>query len=368
MDSSTFFSISTLLYFIAMAVYITYIGFRKNTIALTATTLTILGFVCQSIGLTIRWVDSYNMWVMSVASTTFLESLLRGTPVRNLYESLVFFVWSIVLIYLIIEFRYKNRFLGAFVMPVAGLALAFIDVSGLSKDVHPLIPALQSNWLLFHVILSFIGYAAFGVSFAAAVVYLLMVTKSRSEKAYIFWSITVGVFLLLLIAMGIDYFSMSATSGDDFIRNYFLKATFKSSSGFIVTISWILSVAFIFFLWRYGLGLKRILASFSISHNMLDEIGYKSIAIGFPLFTIGAVIMGAVWANTAWGTYWQWDPKETWSLITWFIYAGYIHARFVAGWRGKKVAVLALIGFIAVIFTYLGVNLFLSGLHAYGGI
>ncbi len=367
MDSSIFFGISTLIYFIAMAVYIIYFAFRKKSIGVTATTLTISGFVCQSIAMAIRWVDSYNMWVMSAPSTTLLEAILRGTPIRNLYESLVFFVWAIVLIYLIIEFRYKNRFLGAFVMPLAGLALAFIDISGMSKEIQPLIPALQSNWLLFHVLLSFIGYAAFGVSFAASVAYLVMITEARNEKAYIFWSITVGVFLILLIAMGIDYLSMSTTSSGDFIRNYFLKSTFKSSSGFIVIISWILSLAFILLLWRYGLGLKRVFASFSISHNMLDEIGYKAIAIGFPLFTIGGVIMGAIWANSAWGTYWSWDPKETWSLITWFIYAGYLHARFVAGWRGKKVAVLALIGFVAVVFTYLGVNLFLSGLHSYGG-
>lgn len=367
MGESIFFNISTLLYFLAMVVYITYVAFRKNAIGITATTLTASGFICQTIAMLMRWVGSYNMWMISKPSSTFFEALLRGTPIRNLYESLVFFVWSIVLIYLIIEFRYKNRFLGAFVMPVAGLTLAFIDVSGLSKEIQPLIPALQSNWLLFHVILSFLGYASFGVSFAAAVVYLIMVTESRNEKAYIFWSITVGIFLILLIAMGIDYLSMSISPGESYIRNYFLKSTFKSSSGFTVITSWLLSILFIIFLWRYGLGLKKVISSFSVSHNILDEIGYKSIAIGFPLFTLGGVIMGAVWANSAWGTYWSWDPKETWSLITWFIYAGYIHARFIAGWRGKKVAVLSLIGFVAVVFTYLGVNLFLSGLHSYGG-
>ncbi len=368
MDSSTFFSISTLSYFIAMALYISYVAFRKSAIAITATTVMILGFFFQSIALILRWVDSYNLWVSTTPSTTFIESILRGAPLRNLYESLVFFVWCLVLIHLIIEFKYKTRTLGAFVMPVAALALAFIDVSGMSKEIQPLIPALQSNWLLFHVFLSFIGYAAFGVSFAAALAYLVMATESRTERAYIFWSITVGIFLIVLIAMGIDYLSMSTASQGDFIRNYFLKATFKSSSGGVVTLSWVLSIAFILLLWRYGLGLKKILTGLAITKNMLEEIEYKSIAIGFPLFSIGGLIMGAIWANSAWGTYWSWDPKEVWSLITWLIYAGYLHARFVAGWRGKKVAVLALIGFIGVVFTYLGVNLFLSGLHAYGGL
>jgi cytochrome c-type biogenesis protein CcsB len=98
----------------------------------------------------------------------------------------------------------------------------------------------------------------------------------------------------------------------------------------------------------------------------LDEIGYKTIAIGFPLLTIG-IVTGAFWANVAWGTYWSWDPKETWSLIVWFIYAAYLHARITRGWRGTKAAVLSIIGFAATIFCYLGVNLILSGLHSYGG-
>jgi len=98
----------------------------------------------------------------------------------------------------------------------------------------------------------------------------------------------------------------------------------------------------------------------------LDEIGYKTIAIGFPLLTIG-IVTGAFWANVAWGTYWSWDPKETWSLIVWFIYAAYLHARITRGWRGTRAAVLSIVGFSATIFCYLGVNLILSGLHSYGG-
>lgn len=102
------------------------------------------------------------------------------------------------------------------------------------------------------------------------------------------------------------------------------------------------------------------------SSSGLDEIGYKTIAIGFPLLTIG-IVTGAFWANVAWGTYWSWDPKETWSLIVWLIYAAYLHARITRGWRGKRAASLSIVGFAATIFCYLGVNLILSGLHSYGG-
>ncbi len=366
MSSSTFFGISELFYFIAMAAYFSYIAFRKNTIAITATTITVFGFLSQTIALLIRWVDSYHYWVASTPSSTVITSLLRSAPLRNLYESLIFFVWSLILLHLIIEFKYKNRSLGAFILPVAALALAFIDVSGVSKEIQPLVPALQSNWLLFHVLISFLGYAAFGVSFGAAVAYLVLVTESRKEKSYIFWSVTVGIFLVVLIAMGIDYLSATAAQQEELLQSYFLKATFRSSSGGVVAISWVVSIFFISAIWRYGLGLKKTLTGLSITPDMLDDITYKSIAIGFPLFTIGGLLMGAIWANSAWGKYWTWDPKETWSLITWFVYALYLHARFIGGWRGKKVAILAVVGFIAVIFTYLGVNLLLSGLHAYG--
>ena len=124
----------------------------------------------------------------------------------------------------------------------------------------------------------------------------------------------------------------------------------------------------ILFIWRFGLVLKSVIEKFSISAENLDEITYKSIAIGFPIFTLGGLIFGAIWADQAWGTYWSWDPKETWSLITWFVYAFYLHGRMLRGWRGKGVAIVAVVGFMAVVFTYLGVNLLLSGLHAYGGI
>jgi cytochrome c-type biogenesis protein CcsB len=365
MSSSIFFDISAFAYILAMVIYINYLVFRNKTIGIIATSLTIFGFINQTLALIIRWINSYHYWVSSNPTSGFIESILRAAPLRNLYESLIFFVWSLILIHLMIEFKYKNRSLGAFVTPLAALALAFIDVSGTTKEIQPLIPALQSNWLLFHVLLSFLGYAAFGVSFGSSVAYLVMVTESRHEKSYIFWSIIVGVFLVLLIAMGIDYFSITAAQRREFIQNYFLKATFRNSSGAVVTMSWLISLTFIFFIWRFGLELKKVLVGLSLTPSMLDEITYKSIAIGFPLFTIGGLIMGAVWANSAWGRYWSWDPKETWSLITWFVYALYLHARFVAGWRGKKVAILAVIGFIAVIFTYLGVNLVLSGLHAY---
>ncbi|UCH81787.1 MAG: c-type cytochrome biogenesis protein CcsB [Nitrospiraceae bacterium] len=366
MTSSSFFDISAGAYIAAVVMYVIFLVTRNRTVGIVATAVICFGFVSQSIALIIRWVNSYYFWMEAHTSSGVVEGILRGAPLRNLYESLIFFVWCTILIHLIIEFKYKNRSLGAFVTPIAALALLFIDVSGVSKEIEPLIPALQSNWLLFHVFLSFIGYAAFAVSFGAATAYLVVVTESRTEKPYIFWSIISGVFLIVLLGMGIDFISLTALERGEIIRNHFLKSTLRSSSSAVVLVSWIASLAIIFSIWYLGLGLKKVFSSLNLTANMLDDIAYKSIAIGFPLFTIGGLIMGAIWANSAWGKYWTWDPKETWSLITWFVYALYLHARFVGGWRGKRVAILSVVGFVAVIFTYLGVNLVLSGLHAYG--
>jgi cytochrome c-type biogenesis protein CcsB len=212
------------------------------------------------------------------------------------YESVVFFALTILLIYIIIDLKYKQRAVGAFVIPFAFLAMAWAQLQ-LNDAIEPLVPALQSNWLTYHVITCFLGYAAFAVACGVSIMYLI---KAGKEE--------------------------------------------KSASG---------SPA------------GGILAVFP-STRILDDINYKSIMIGFPLLSLG-IITGAAWANYAWGTYWSWDPKETWSLIVWFIYAAFLHARFTRGWVGKKAAWLSIIGFAATIFCYLGVNLVLSGLHSYGG-
>ena len=360
MDSSVFFGISTMAYIVAMIIYITYLAFRKGSIGVAATTVTVIGFLSQTMALLLRWKEFSDISGMGI---------LRSVPLTNLYESLIFFVWCLILGYLIIEFKYKNRSFGAFVTPVAGLALAFIDISGMSKEIHPLIPALQSNWLLAHVTMSFIAYAAFALSFSTGLMYLIVKTDRRGQGTYIFWTVTLGIFITFLLAMGIDFLTFKvAVKPEEFIKSYLFKASFLHSSGAVKVLSWIAMGMIIVILWRFGLVLKIGIERFNISAEMLDEITYKSIAIGFPIFTLGGLIFGAIWADQAWGTYWSWDPKETWSLITWFVYAFYLHSRMLRGWRGKRVAVVAVVGFMAVIFTYLGVNLLLSGLHAYGGL
>ncbi|HTZ18589.1 MAG TPA: c-type cytochrome biogenesis protein CcsB [Dissulfurispiraceae bacterium] len=359
MDSSFFFGVATIAYILAMVAYIVYLAFRHATIGIIATTATVAGFVSQTIAFGMRWNE-----FAAIGHLGFLRSI----PLTNLYESLVFFVWCLILGYLVIEWKYKTRSFGAFITPIAGMVLAFISIGGVSAEIHPLVPALQSNWLLAHVTMSFLAYAAFAISYATAIMYLAVTADDRKSVIYLFWTVTLALFAASIIAMGIDFVSLriTAKSPEAFIQNYLFKATFRSSSGAVVVMSSAALAAFVFFVWRYGYLLKKLITSFSLTSDTLDDLTYKSIAIGFPIFTLGGLIFGAIWADQAWGKYWSWDPKETWSLITWFVYAFYIHARHIRGWRGRKIAVLAVIGFVCTIFTYLGVNLLLSGLHSYG--
>jgi cytochrome c-type biogenesis protein CcsB len=264
-----------------MVVFFGFMASRNRTIGIVASSTAYFGFVVQTVAIILRWKESYTMGV-------------GHAPLSNLYESVVFFSWTIILIYGIIEFRYKYRVVGAFVVPFALLGMAWAQLY-LDSGIQPLVPALQSNWLLYHVITCFLGYAAFAVACGISIMYLI---KEKTEGP-----------------------------------------TGNSAAG-------------------------GIIAQFP-SIKVLDDLNYKAIMIGFPLLTLG-IVTGAAWANYAWGTYWSWDPKETWSLIVWFIYAAFLHARITRGWVGKRAAMLSVIGFAATIFCYLGVNLFLSGLHSYG--
>ena len=280
MNNSLLFGISIFVYFFAMVLYVSYLAFRSEGLGKVATLTLLGGVIIETAAMALRWYESYQMGI-------------GRAPLTNLYESLVFFAWTIAVVYLALEAKFRIRTVGAFVTPFPFIIMAYASLN--PKDIQPLVPALQSNWLISHVVTCFVGYAAFAVSFGISILYLF---KARAEN-------------------------LSA----------------KSTALF----------------WNY-----------IPSSSALDEISYKTIAIGFPLLTIG-IVTGAFWANVAWGTYWSWDPKETWSLIVWLIYAAYLHARITRGWRGKKAAVLSIVGFAATIFCYLGVNLILSGLHSYGG-
>ena len=277
MDNSLILSYTTFIYFLAFMAYLLGMVMNRAFFSRLGTYLSLLGFTAQTLAIILRWVESYEMGI-------------GHAPLSNLYESLVFFSWTLMLLYLILEWRTKNRTIGAFVTPLVFLAMAYASFSpNISSQIQPLIPALKSNWLISHVITCFFGYAAFALSFGVSIMYLL----KRLDTA-------------------------------------------ENDNRFL-----------------------RLIPSTAI----LDDLNYQMIVIGFLMLTLG-IITGSVWAHSAWGTYWSWDPKETWSLITWLVYASVIHTRLVKGWKGKKIAILSIVGFLCVLFTYFGVN-YLAGLHSY---
>jgi len=265
------------LYLGCSVLYGIFFAFRSHRLGRIATRATAFSWVLHTGGILIRWWESYQLGMGRI-------------PLTNLYESLVFFSWCIVLLYLLWEWKLGFKSLGALVLP---LAFFFIAYASLGSDrIDPLIPALQSNWLHIHVISCFLSYASFAISCGASILYL----------------------------------------------------------------------------WRSSAGAQAPAepnpASRFPSSESLDALIYQTIAMGFSLLTIG-IVTGSAWASYAWGAYWSWDPKETWSLITWLVYAIFLHARLVREWRGKKTAILAIVGFGSVLFTYFGVNFWLSGLHSY---
>jgi cytochrome c-type biogenesis protein CcsB len=282
----------------------------------------------------VRWIGSYQLGI-------------GHAPFSNLYESLVFFAWVIVLIYLIIEHKIGNRIIGAFTTPMACLVMAYASLkTGIPSAIQPLIPALKSNWLIAHVITCFIGYAAFALAFGISAMYLMRMGRDDKE---ILW-VKIARFLILFVFAAL------------FSRVLFVGGW---ALAFITAIPiCLVFFGIVFLVHKMSAESKTRLLDRFPEPRVLDELGYQLILLGFLFLSIG-IISGAVWANSAWGRYWGWDPKETWSLITWFVYATLLHARLTRGWHGKRIAYLSMFGFAAVIFTYFGVNL-LPGLHSYG--
>ncbi len=277
MDSSLSLSTATFVYALASIFYIGSFSFKQKFFAKIGFIILCLGFFFNTYGIILRWIESYQMGY-------------GHAPFANMYESLVFFSWTIAVLYIFIELKYKESIIGVFASPLVFLSIAYASLSpDISSEISPLIPALKSNWLIAHVITCFLGYAGFAVAFGFSIIYFV---KPKSSES----------------------------------KSFFAKLP-----------SW----------------------------DLIDELTYQMVVFGFLFLTIG-IITGSVWANSAWGKYWSWDPKETWSLITWFVYAIFMHLRMMKGWHGKKLAIVSIIGFMAVIFTYFGVNFLLSGLHSYG--
>ena len=262
------FTVSMAGYFAAMALFFLFIAMKKEKTAKIAGWVQTDALLLHTAALVLRGIEAGRL------------------PMTNQYEFATCFAWALCLVSLIFMRKYRFNVLGAFAMPVVFLMMGYAAMQ--SRDIKPLMPALQSGWLAFHVSTAIIAYGAFGVSAALGAIFLI---RGRMKE-------------------------------EGFLARHIPDA------------------------------------------DRVDQIAYRSVCLGFLFLTI-TIITGAIWAERAWGSYWSWDPKETWSLVTWIIYAVYLHLRLRRGWKGKAAAVFAVIGFICVIFTYIGVNTFLPGIHSY---
>jgi cytochrome c-type biogenesis protein CcsB len=298
-----FFFLSTILYWITLSV-------TKNKLLTYSTTGLTLGCnVLLFVYLGLRWVEGGYF------------------PLSNLYESLLFLTWCLTAVQLIAEFKTSSKIIGSIIAPLNLLLITF-STSVLPLEMQktmPLVPALQSNWLMLHVSMMMVSYSILILgSLLSTLVLILSIRSFNPTEKYLTMRSDVAINPQL---------NANLAYTDELTSNSITKQISSDQK-------------------------TKLLFN-------LDNWSYRTIAFGFPCLSLG-IISGAVWANEAWGSYWSWDPKETWALITWIIFASYLHARLTRNWQGKKAAALGSLGFFVVWICYLGVNFLGTGLHSYG--
>ncbi|AZU63193.1 c-type cytochrome biogenesis protein CcsB [Neobacillus mesonae] len=346
--------------------------------------LTIIGFIAQLGYFITRWIAAGH------------------APVSNMFEFTTFFGMALVGAFIVIYFIYRTTLLGLFTMPVAILVIAYASM--FPRDISPLIPALQSYWLHIHVTTAAIGEAILAISFAAGLIYLVKAIDQTKSSKKTFWLevimfglvTVIGFVIVSSIFAGTGYqekFNWIDKHGNQAEVEYLMPALTGPHKGELLTKDGFKPLvempAFInakklnTVIWSFAAGIilyglirlilrKRIGASLkplvkNIKLDFVDEISYRSVLIGFPVFTLGALIFAMIWAQVAWSRFWGWDPKEVWALITWLFYAAFMHLRLSKGWHGEKSAWLAVIGFAIIMFNLVAVNLIIAGLHSYAG-
>jgi cytochrome c-type biogenesis protein CcsB len=296
---------------------------------------------------------TYGTLFVYLALTFLTASLIFRTiatghgPFANMYEFSMAFAFGILVTYLYFERKYHQRILALVALPVALGMLLY--AATIPADIEPLIPALQNNLLLtVHVATAIVAYGSFAIAFAASFLFLL---QTRHMVAVVLTTaVGVGGAALGAITGGAD--------GDKLALGYGMTGAFATLIVMGI-VDWVTN--------RGKPSVEPANGRWGLPKPMvLDEIGYRAVVVGFPFLTL-TIILGAVWAETAWGRYWSWDPKETASLVTWLIYGAYLHARVMRGWRGNRAAWLLIIGFLATLLTYFG-NLIFGGLHGYSGL
>jgi cytochrome c-type biogenesis protein CcsB len=310
--SSDAFNLALFAYIAAMVVSFAYLAFRKERLHTVATVIGVIGLTANGVSIVTRGIAAGR------------------TPWGNMYEYSTLITFLVVLGYLwVIEARAKVRTVGGFVYAMAVLTMA-MAVSFFYVGPTALMPALNSYWRQIHVTAMITASSLLGIGCLLTIVYLIKAPAERRALERLRQSDPPPI----MGGAGVETSDPSAPPD-------------------------------------YAGGADEPVGSDTTSRKIslppsatLDALAYKFIRFGFPVWTFG-VICGAIWAQQTWGRYWGWDPKETWSFITWTIFAGYLHARATAGWKGTRAAIVALVGFVSLLITYYAVNLWIAGLHSY---
>jgi ABC-type transport system involved in cytochrome c biogenesis permease subunit len=413
--SSTFLMIAFFIYLLAFLIFVLSITGKKwsnrdpeehtRRWGQFAFIVSIVGFLCHVTFFFTRWYAGQHI------------------PTANMYEFMTFLGMMIMFAFLIVYMIYRTPVLGVFALPIGFIIIAYASV--FPNEIQPLIPALQSYWLKIHVTTAASGEAFFAVGFAGGLMYLLRTidfsgTTPQHKKEQRGIELTLFVILMLIAFIGSIFtfnaagyeatFSKDVTTVNEQgvsttvaqKETYVLPPIVQPHGATVVqmdpflgiskplleapswmegasagrklnTMVWSLLLGIVLYavlrlLVRKPLGAAIGPILKGMDPDDLDEISYRAIAIGYPIFTLGALIFAMIWAQEAWGRFWGWDPKEVWALITFLFYAVFLHLRLSKGWQGKKSAWLSVIGFIVVMFTLVGVNLVIAGLHSYAGV
>ncbi|MDM5359552.1 c-type cytochrome biogenesis protein CcsB [Peribacillus sp. ACCC06369] len=355
---------------------------KQNKWAKLGIFITILGFAAQIGYFITRWIAAGH------------------APVSNLFEFTTFFGMMLVGAFILIYFLYKTPALGLFALPIALLIIAYASM--FPTEISPLIPALQSDWLHIHVTTAAAGQSILAISFVAAIIYLIKFVDQSQASKRTFWLevimftlvSTIGFVIITSTFAAMDYkanFDWVDKKGVPAKQEFNLPALVGPHEGELTetdrfeplvnmpalinakklnTVIWSIGMGLVLYGLIRLIARKRVAALIkpivkNVNLNLLDEISYRSVLIGFPIFTLGALIFAMIWAQVAWTRFWGWDPKEVWALITWLFYAAFLHLRMSKGWQGEKSAWLAVIGFAIMIFNLIFVNLVIAGLHSY---
>ncbi|MHA6258490.1 c-type cytochrome biogenesis protein CcsB [Sporosarcina sp. CAU 1771] len=356
--------------------------YKNNRWGNIAIVITIIGFITHLGYFVVRWIASGHV------------------PVSNMFEFTTAFGMMIVGAFILLFFLYKTPSLGLFALPLAVIIIGYASM--FPRELAPLIPALQSYWLTVHVITAAIGEAILAISAVAGLVFLLKNIDLTKKSKQRFWLESVMFTLILFIGFILSSSTFAVIGYEakftyvnqkeqlaQIVYNYpplfgmneyesltpdkmtpFVEMPAIVNGKTLTTLVWSVATGIVLYL-LLRLIVRRPVATLfqpfakKANSQVMDEIGYRSVLIGFPVFTLGALIFAMIWAHEAWSRFWGWDPKEVWALITWLFYAAYLHLRLSRGWEGEKSAWLAVIGFIIIMFNLLAVNLIIAGLHSY---